>query len=586
MSLRRRTYPEVVDSMLTALTKGVSAESHPFPPAAGGPPFAHALERPPVARVISVYGRRGGVPHRFRADVDYALDGQTLVWQAGAQLPDDGSLVQVNYYPVDAEPVLTDIQTGSVVRTLAEAMSLEIARLYAQLDAVYKAGFVDTAEGRSLDNLVALLGIARVTGGHAVGEVAFQRADGSRGAVFLPAGTRASTEDGEIVYATTVGVTLAQGQQTVRTAARDLEAGNDVLPADALVVLPTPIAGVASVRNPAPTAIATRDESDEELRARAKQFLAGSEKATRGSLEHALALLGVKAEIDEQLADGVRNGRVVVTPQADALSPELEQRLLTSVAACRPLGVEVTVAGTTPPRQLDLDLRLTTTSGLLEEDLRGIQNAVTDAMVHYLATLPRAQDGSVSKLVGLAFGVDGIEDVRVVRAALDGGTDVLDRVAGTLALAGITTELGTLRIADPALPTRFDAVVAFGANDPPADEAAIRTALGETLSYLNEINANEGPEDSDPRRIVSLGRLLRILPLPGHAAVTLRAHDGAVAAGEDPAVPALADVAPYVTRFVLTAASGESIVIAADGDDYLLTPFERLTLAGVNLETV
>ena len=587
MSLRRRTYPEVVDNVLTALTQGVAAESHPFPPPTGGPPFTHPLERPPVASVVSVYGSRGGAPHRFRDGADYALaDDATLAWQDGADLPDAGTLIQVNYLPADAEPVLTDIQTGSVVRTLSEAMAKEMARLYAQLEAVYKAGFIDSAEGRSLDNLVALLGIERVAGGHAAGDIEFRRAGGSRGTVFVPVGTRVSTVDGEIAYATTAGVSLAEGQQTVRTSARDLEPGNDILPADALVVLPTPIAGIAAVSNPAPTAITTQDESDEQLRARAKSFLAGSEKATRGSLEHALARLGVQAEIDEQTSDGVKNGRVVVTPQAEQLAPELEQRLLTSVAACRPLGVEVTLAGVAQPRRVDLEMRLTTTSGLLEEDLRGIQDAVEAAVAGYFAALPSQQAGSVSKLVGLAFGVDGVEDVRVVRATLDDGTDVLDREAGTLALDGLVTTLGTLRLADPALPTRLDVVVGFAAGDPPPDSAAIPSALGETISYLNEINASEpaAGEAPDDRRSASFARLLHSLPLPVRPGQTLRAHDDAVAAGNDPGLPTAADVAPYAPRFVLTAASGDATVLAADDDRYDLTPFERLTLAGIEIE--
>jgi hypothetical protein len=45
-----------------------------------------------------------------------------------------------------------------VLRTLAESVALEIARLYAQLDAVYDAAFIDTT-GSALDKVVALLGI-------------------------------------------------------------------------------------------------------------------------------------------------------------------------------------------------------------------------------------------------------------------------------------------------------------------------------------------------------------------------------------------------------------------------------------------
>ena len=185
---------------------------------------------------------------------------------------------------------MTDLQTGSVVRTLAEAVALEMAGLYAQLEAVYQSGFVDTAGGSSLDKVVALLGIARVrAGGRRRGGV--HRAPNSRGAITLPAGTRITTADGDIEYETTATVTMAPPQKTIRVVARDLEP-NDPLPADALTVLPVPIDGIAAVTNPAPTAVATQDETDTELRTRAKNFLYGSERATLGALKNAFRARG------------------------------------------------------------------------------------------------------------------------------------------------------------------------------------------------------------------------------------------------------------------------------------------------------
>ena len=56
---------------------------------------------------------------------------------------------------------LTDDSEGSVVRTLAEAFARELAICYQQLRKVYQHGFLDTAEGVALDNVVALLGMSR-----------------------------------------------------------------------------------------------------------------------------------------------------------------------------------------------------------------------------------------------------------------------------------------------------------------------------------------------------------------------------------------------------------------------------------------
>jgi len=132
MTYRRRTYPEVLDNMLTELTGDVSAEAHPFPPPEREP-FRHRLLKPKVTSIVSVYGSRGGEPHMFRGDKDYTLvEGTTLRWEKGAELPDPGTTVQVNYYPESAGSVETDIHTGSIIRTLMETSALEIARLHAQ----------------------------------------------------------------------------------------------------------------------------------------------------------------------------------------------------------------------------------------------------------------------------------------------------------------------------------------------------------------------------------------------------------------------------------------------------------------------
>ncbi len=167
MSFRRRNYPELMDNILTRLIGGIAAESYPFPPAVSSePPFQHPLERPPVKKITSVYGERNGSSYAFRQDVDYTLvDEQILQWVDGGALPDAGSTFQVNYFSGATSSPVTDIHVGSVARTLMEAAALEMAGLYAQMQVVYDAAFIDTASGKSLDHVVALLGLERVPAG-------------------------------------------------------------------------------------------------------------------------------------------------------------------------------------------------------------------------------------------------------------------------------------------------------------------------------------------------------------------------------------------------------------------------------------
>jgi uncharacterized phage protein gp47/JayE len=578
VSYRRHTYPEVLDSLLTDITGGVAAEPQPFPPpGAGDPPIRHTLLRGPVTDVISVYGGRDGQPHLFNKNKDYKLiNGRTLEWQKGAELPDPGTLIYINYYPQAAGPVLTDIETGSVVRTLSEAVALELASLSAQLDFVYQSGFVDTATGAALDNVVALLGIERVSGGRAAGEVEFTRSSGSTGVINIPAGTRVATSDGKINYETTDDGSLAVGQNAARIPVRDLDPKNDLQPAGALTLLPVPISGIGGVSNPAPTSRLMRDETDEELRARAKNFLHGSERATLGAIEGALAAQGIEADVDEAATPGF----VDITPHVDVLSPEARQRLLSAIDAVRPAGVVVRLKDAVPPVRVNLSVRLTTTAGMVEKDLRAIQRSVSEKIAAYIAGLPAKDGGSVNRLIGIVQSVNGVQDVKLLSLTKGDGTP-LDTSDGTLGLTGVASVLGDLQITDPGLPTSVNVIVTYPEAEAPPDEAAIQPAWNDITSYINTVNATELPPD---KRSLTFGKLLLATPLPGKPATTLAAFDAA--SGSPPALPTDADIAPYRVQFVFTSASGFSRILSKSADaPYVLAPLERLSVSGIQVAT-
>jgi hypothetical protein len=579
MTFRRRTFPEVLDNLLAEIAGGVAAEAHPFPPAdAGNGPPRHTLEQPPVARVTALHGTRDGQPRLFRGDTDYALlpDEQTVAWLAGAELPDPGTLVYVSYLPTAALPVLTDLQTGSVVRTLSESIALEIARLYAQLEAVYRAGFIDTAGGSALDHVVALLGVERVTAGFAAGEIEFARAPGTRGAITIPAGTRVMDPAGDVEYETLRTVTMSEGQNRIRSTGRDLER-NEPVPAENLTVLPVPIAGVARVTNPAPTAVTTQAETDAELRTRAKGFLHGSERATLGALRQAIARQQITADVVELPTPGY----LEVHPHVDALPPELEQRLLTAIDDARPAGVRVELKGAIPPQRISLDMRLTTTPGLPEHDLRAAQREVRARVEDYFARLPVRESGSINRLVGLVLGVPGLEDVRIVSARREGSDEnLLDPASGLIDIADVPTRLGDLHIADPALPSLLAGIVSFPAAAEPPDLPAMRAALDMAAAFFSGLS-EEDPPASQAARTITFRKLLHALPLPGKAGASLAEMEAAQVPEGD--LPTLADVAPYAPRFTVTLESGLTRLLEADGDAFALTPFERLALEGVEL---
>ena len=585
MSFRRRDFPEVLDNLLTEVVGGVAAEAQPFPPAGATPdaPLENALEQPKAKRIVSAYGNRNGESLRFREGVDYELrpDGQTLRWLKGAALPDEGSIVHVNYLREDVAPTLTDLQVGSVLRTLAESVALEVARLYAQLGAVYDAGFIDTATGRSLDRVVALLGIARVRGNRATADVRFTRASGTPGIITITAGTRIIDAQARFEYATTDTVTMAPNQNVVTVTANDLEPANDPVDANVLTVLPVPIAGISAVTNPAPASRATADETDAQLRIRAKSFLHGSERATLGALQQVLARQQVRAEIVEVAETP---GVVNVTPHALDLPPERVAQLIADLDAARPAGVRVNLLGVSPPLPVDVDVKLITEQRLPEADLKRAHDSVRAALVGYFGTLPLRADASVNQIVGRILAVAGVQDVqllsarvRVVDAGVEHAEERLDTAAGVIHLAGDSTALGELRIADPNLPTGVSVVVRFPSAGPAPDPAQMETALAGALAFLNDAAASAPPGDTADaaRRTLSLGKVLHVLPLPGRIAGTL----ADLAPGAT--LPTVADVAPFVVSCFVQQSNGLTKALLDDAGSYVMTPGERLGLTAV-----
>lgn len=584
MSFRRRNYPEVLDNLLTTLIGGVAAEAHPFPPTDDGP-LQHPLEQPPVRQVVSVYGIRNGEQQLFRAGSDYQLepDKQTLSWISNDAVPDAGTLVYVNYLREDVIPTLTDLQVGSVARTMSESVALEIARLYAQLEAVYKAGFVDTATGSSLDKVVSLLDVHRFKGTRPSAKIRFSRVEGAKGVITMPAGIRVLDEQVKFEYETTETITMSENQNAVMISARDLEPGNEPVPADILTILAVPIAGIAGVTNPAPASRAAADETDTELRTRAKNFLHGSERATFGALEQVLIENGVEGDID----DGTP-GQITVTPHGDDLTPEQLKKLETELDATRPAGVELHMATPLTPLSVDLRVRLITAAKTVEADLRAAHNQVREAISAYFDGLDTRADASINQIVGRALAIDHVDDIQIEQASTTSGTpavttDRLDIPGGIIDLAGQPTVLGELTLADSNLPTGLDVVINFPSTEAVPNQTEIETALSQMVAYFNTLTETSfDPADAveAQKRELSFRKLLRVIPLPGHAGATLASYD---AAPDPTTLPEAASRAPYVVSGFLNQTSGVTRILADDTGSYGLTHSERLRINAVTI---
>lgn len=354
MSYAAEPYAQFVEDLLLSLTGGVARERFVFLPE--NVPFRLSPPGPVVPSTLAVFGQVDGAFHRFVLDTDYELgvDG-SIDWlarpdgtpAADAVWPDEGTPFFVNYDhrgPSGAAPRLNDRNPGSVVRILSESFAREYAVVSRQLEGVYRAGFLDTAEGRDLDSLVRLVGLERRDRTYAAGTVVFSRSSPAPADIFVPEGTRLSTAQPPLAeFETTEDRTLHRGSLSVEVPIRARTSGAEgVAPARAISVIHRPILGIESAENPQGTRLEGEPESDEALRTRARRALETAGQGTVGALKGALATLPGVREKDILLEEDplTRPGLVTVGIAAE-LTPELAERAVDIIESTRPAGVRV-----------------------------------------------------------------------------------------------------------------------------------------------------------------------------------------------------------------------------------------------------
>lgn len=361
MSFVDRTYPDIVRDVLTNLTQGISQEVHrvtydPLQRPLAVPDLT--LARRPVRRVSLVRGvvatgrdDQPTQPYTFSLN-DYELvpspqdatDLSTLRWLPFGRKPAPDTDVVVNYYPRNVEAsVITDVNVGSVARTLVEAIGKELAVLYAQLNLAYDSAFVETATGSSLDRVVALLDYSRYRAGRPVGTVTFRRRAGAQGNITIPAGTPITDAADKIRYETVDTHTLLAGESIGEVRVRGAAATTGVVEPGVLTVIQRAIAGVDSVVNERATTRSSADETDDELRTRARSALIASNKGTVDALTFGLQQLpGVRSVKVEEMPNGVPGEvRLRISLDSPPADGSLPATVRERINALRPAGIRV-----------------------------------------------------------------------------------------------------------------------------------------------------------------------------------------------------------------------------------------------------
>jgi len=358
MSYAAEPYVQFVDDLLTALTGGVVRDEFQMLPETQ--PFRLRPPGPVIPATVRIFGQADGAYRRFQTGKDYRFESDfTITWlpnTAGSVLPDTGTSFYVNYeytHAAGANPPLTDRNPGSVTRLLAESFGREYAVLSRQLEAIYKAGFVETATGRDLDQIGLLVGVERRTATFAVGSAVFSRATPAPGDITISAGTRLSTAAPPVTaFEARAETTLRRGALSVDIPIQALASGpSGVVAAGTIQVMNRPIVGIDSVNNPQATGFQSSAETDDQLRGRIRRAHQGAGLATPGALLAALTTIPGLREKDVQILEDPisRPGVIelnVALPQLPAgqeaqLLKQFSDQAVELIEKARPVGVRI-----------------------------------------------------------------------------------------------------------------------------------------------------------------------------------------------------------------------------------------------------
>lgn len=456
-----RSYDAIVRDLLTTLTGGTVRESLAAPPE-DILLVPQKLRDRPVRRVSHLEGtiRVGSgdqardLAYRF-TPADFELvasagdggDRDAIRFREDGRKPIPGTPLTVNYFPLQTVPgpsPLTDLNVGSVTRTLLETVARELALAHQLLDRIYDSAFLETAEGASLDKVVALVGATRLPAQRPVVTLRLSRASGATGRITVPAGTTATDADGSR-YATLEAITFEPGESEREVLAAGRAASTPVVEAGALDRLEILIAGIAGVTNPKPAHLPGQPETDEQLRRRARGALHGVLHGTRQALEYGLLSMPEVSTVNVvEAPNGVAGEIRIEIGYADD-SARARERVARRIEELRAAGIRV-ITGDAARLVLDLEISLTLTGASIAPDERAaVEAGIERRLSDHLAGLAPGSRIRRARLVSLVMADDRVVDAAVTLVAE--GREPSDEL--TLDPDAIV-ELGDFKFAAPA----------------------------------------------------------------------------------------------------------------------------------------
>jgi uncharacterized phage protein gp47/JayE len=427
MSYVPRAYDAIVRDLLTTLTGGTVREELHVPADDSPLPLAR-LQNRPVRRVSHLEGTvtvgagssARDIAYKFTS-ADFELISTSgdpsrmdaIRFRDGGRRPKPNTILTVNYYPVQTSPVpLTDLNVGSVVRTIMETVAREMATAYVQLDNVYRSAFLDTAEGDALDKVVALVGVQRLPAGQPLAQARFSRRTGAPGRITVPANT-ALTDAAGNRYLTIEEITLEPGETTREVQAAGEGPGTKLVAQGELNRLEVLVEGISEVTNPQPARRLSVPETDDELRRRTRGALHGVVHGTLDALRFSLkSIPGVNDVTLVEAPNGVY-GEIRITVAYGSDTPDVRAAVAQTIEEFKPAGIRVIGAEAARVR---VNVKGTLTlagAGLSPPDTAALTASLEGKLADYLTRIAPGGTARRAQMTALILSDSRVVDAKV-----------------------------------------------------------------------------------------------------------------------------------------------------------------------------
>ena len=323
---------------------------------------------------------------------------------------------------------ITNLNPGSVIRTILETIAKAMSDLYQLIHTVTRAGFIQTADGKWLDLKVRELGLLRKQGQKASGYITFYRNEVKDENITIPAGTIVKTvkdsEGVEYRFKTIEEVILPAGETEVFTLIEAIKQGSNYnVGKETIVKISTHISGIDGVINKSvnlgagvrswQVMVGADIETDEDLRTRAiyrwdELGVGGTADAYRS---WALSVTGVKSvQILDDFPFGPGTVGLVIAAENGIPTPELLQSVHDAVNQRKPLTASVHVLSP-KVKSVDIEIVLTRFSSF---ELADVEKRVRQKLLNMNTKLLIGEHLILSRMVADIMEVDGVYSVDII----------------------------------------------------------------------------------------------------------------------------------------------------------------------------